>query len=45
MSSGTLNPSKFLYHTIPGVWRITPSTIFRLAACRQWNNSNIARPR
>ena len=29
----------------PGVWRITPSTIFRLAACRQRNNSNIARPR
>jgi len=29
------------------VWRITPSTIFQLAlaACRQRNNSNIARPR
>ena len=26
----------------PGVWRITLSTIFRLAACRQRNNSNIA---
>jgi len=29
----------------PGVWYITPSTMFRLAACRQRNNSNITRPR
>ena len=27
----------------PGVWRITPSTIFRLAACIQRNNSKVTK--